>query len=771
LCQNGACSEAENQTRRAVLLRAIQHDRRILTYLRRHLDQKVALQADIIAQKITSRQMSEDDLFADVRLIDSNLSHFMEEEIQAVTDKLIKHNTAFLTEFEGQENLVARELSAISRVWETGKLAPTTQGAGLPNYESVGSGEADLFISGLENSLWLGSENFKTLLHTFFPEMVIETDSANKALNLRPGDRRRVGRRTVAWVVSKSGATSPTKNLVPILKSIMPQNVFAMTGRVDTLIGLMLGQRYYKGAPFSNRILPLGRTLPMEVSGSEEVEVLLNQIELVIYFVEEMKRLFPHQRPWGLDVSQANIQKLKEWRSKVLAKAQRLTGFDTREKPVKSAENEQIIKNGGIYGKMLTETSLVKFFNGLYVYYIINWGTPIIGVLGLPFFLHNLLAYTLVMVMPWLITRILRRFTGRAQVWSRMGAPKTVIGDLPAVNQIVEINASKRGAMAIGSMDADYHGGNARDHFGPRFLHRVRRGSVLIFGIPEEPHARKTVSLTASQANVRNDMTVGLKWWDRLISFKLFNSFAGGPEIFTIGHGDFDPNITLHHMNIGPLETVETDKDGVSRLRPDVTETLSQFYENSFEILDRMIAYNVFFNKSYDHTTQEVLWWKLLRPVLKMAGISRQRIFNPWESLSKTGVLSTPSPESGPRKPLPPYHSGDVFHHLESEPPLEPDYQLPKQHNYQPPQAKEPEYIGFGDKAQLAQHQSVNKGGIDMNSRLMDIKVTEDRPSDFTYNRQVIMPKHIEIITPGTITITPVTRNMLRLMLGEINPN
>ena len=207
-----------------------------------------------------------------------------------------------------------------------------------------------------------------------------------------------------------------------------------------------------------------------------------------------------------------------------------------------------------------------------------------------------------------------------------MGPPKVTIGDVPVLNQVIEVSASKRGAMAIGSMDADYHGGNAQDHLGPRFIHRVRRGSVLIFGIPEDPHARGDVLMTVNQSNIKTDLSSRIKIWDKIGSW-----FRAGPEIFTIGHGNVDPNLSQHHMDIGPMDTVNVDKDGSITPRKDVTETLGKFYARSFEVLDRLIAYNVFFNEAYRMATK---WGPF-------------RVWRPWESISKTGVLSTPSPRSG----------------------------------------------------------------------------------------------------------------------------
>jgi len=179
-------------------------------------------------------------------------------------------------------------------------------------------------------------------------------------------------------------------------------------------------------------------------------------------------------------------------------------------------------------------------------------------------------------------------------------------------------------------------------------------------------------------------------------------------------------------MNIGPLETVDIDKDGNRVLRADVTEQLSHFHSYSFELLDRLIAYNVFFNEAYDWATK----WK------------SRRIWKPWETLSRLGVLSTPAPKSGPKKALPEYLDNDV-----------------------------PYSMTGTDNAQISKelgHVKLNKpGGITMNSRWMQLKVTgEDQYRVGNDDNSMTIPviKGVVPKVSGIITVTP---DMLKAMLGK----
>ncbi len=758
-CQGSRCEEEGKSklanARLAAVLRVAQNDPRILSFLRSRLDQLVAFEADYVSRKIINGQSSEDDLFPQLKFIDTQLTELMDREIKILASKLVENNHDFLLNFENEQEQMSANQTQIEEAWETnddvpaGVLKPRSQGKGIPKHESIGSGEADLFVAGMEDSLWIGSENLKTLLQIFFPKMIIESNSSNKALDLRPNDRHKVGRRTVALLVTKSGATSPTKNLRPVLGEITPGNIFVMTGRVDTLIGLSLGQRYYIGAPFSCRILPTGNYYPSEVNSASEAEMLDNDIELVPYIVERFLKAFPRQRPWGMNVTEQNIEKLREWRAGLLQKAKRMTGVDEEGNKVEYPLNQDIRKNGKLFGKMIAETPLSNLGYRAYVFGIIFAGTPI-GALaalleretGLTFHSSGLghltwaaLDTTLACSMPWWITTgFYRTFSGRLQRWARLGPPKVTIGDLPVLHQVIEINASKRGSMAISSMDADYHGGNPQDHYGPRFTHRIRRGSIEMFGLPEEQHALNDVLMTDSQSTIRTDMTIGNRVWDYI-----GKRFKAGPEIFTFGHGDVDPNLSQHHMNIGSLETVYVNKDGVRVRRSDVTDTLSQFYANSFDVMDRLIAYNVFLNEAYEWATKWGPW----------------RVWRAWESYSKTGILSTPSPKNGPKSRLPEFYDAKEAYSSETNP-------LTVKISLVEPKSTSP--VRGPDPAQLALKK---EGGIDMNSRMMQLKVTGDSDNTILAQDHAMSVVAIGGVVPSVSEIVTVTPEMLKIMLGS----
>jgi len=127
------------------------------------------------------------------------------------------------------------------------------------NGETRGSHtEADILITGIENSQWI-SEQFAVDLRRLFPKLKIQAVSTNELLTAaRDGIIPEVGKETIVLSVSQSGQTFPSLNATIALQHLIPGRVFALTGEIDTLMGAAVGQMYYKGASFNRRIFTNG---------------------------------------------------------------------------------------------------------------------------------------------------------------------------------------------------------------------------------------------------------------------------------------------------------------------------------------------------------------------------------------------------------------------------------------------------------------------------------------------------------------------------------
>jgi len=782
--QGQQTTPAEYKARVAALLRGVQHDKRITSYLKSRLDQIIAHQADTLAEEIRVGKKTEDDLFPETQRIDGTLGMLMTGEIRILVQNLMKGNEAYLREIQrAQDQIDAAENqfeTAVSQTQlENGQvLTPKAQGEGLPDKQSVGSGEVHLYLTAFGETLWL-TENLKSMLKDFFPDMKVRTESTNKAMDINPG---KVGRRTPCIITSLSGAMSSATNLVDPLKQIAGEdNINIITGNPATLLGLAIGQRYYKGAPFTKRIIPTGNFYGSEVGADSEIELLVTQINFVLNLVRRMKKAFPHQRPWGLDLSDENIVKLTEWRDSLVTKGMRLTGVDEhghRGQKGQYAEHEGLVQNGKTIGRMMSETPIVKTIDFAYIFSVFYLGAPIAGLaywiekeIGLLLgpFLHNvwwghwvlnlhspglehfglaLLDTTLAFTMPWWITtKFYRVFSGRKQKKARMGPPTVVIGDIPVLHQLGENAWTKHGSLAPASMDSQAHGANATDHFGARFLQRVRRGiTLLFFGLPEDPHDRGSVLLTASQSNIVTDMTLGWKM------FGLWNKFfgkknKGGPEIFTIGPGDVDPNISHHHMSTGEYETLEKGANGEMKLKPGITERMASFHAVSSQVYARLVAYHVVFNEAF----RTAVDWG---PV---------QVYQRGRTLNRTKIFSTPSPKGSRRSKLAEFFDAHTPYFVRSivrrkiivRKPVDPPINLDKEMSSQ-------------NKFQRRDNSSLTRdGGIDMSSRLLKLNVTgEDQNKMESLDNAAMSADFIKGVVPQVSQVITVTPEMLKTILG-----
>jgi hypothetical protein len=133
-----------------------------------------------------------------------------------------------------------------------------------------------------------------------------------------------------------------------------------------------------------------------------------------------------------------------------------------------------------------------------------------------------------------------------------MGKRTIVIVDTPCVHQLLENYVSKLYAQAYSFCTVEVHGASGMDHFVHRFTHRVVRGVLIAVGRPDGrlcclAKSEAAVLLSAKQAAfIRNPDYPGE---------------TSGPEIVTMGHNPYQPNVGLgHHI-------VLTDADPNKRSR------------------------------------------------------------------------------------------------------------------------------------------------------------------------------------------------------------
>lgn len=102
----------------------------------------------------------------------------------------------------------------------------------------------------------------------------------------------------------------------------------------------------------------------------------------------------------------------------------------------------------------------------------------------------------------------------RYPLLARTGKRTLVIGDIPYVHQTLEAYVSKIFSLSYGFASLDVHAGNPRDHYLPRFGHRIVRGLLSLLMEPDsrlrsQQDAVSGVRMTRSQQEGVRNLKVG----------------------------------------------------------------------------------------------------------------------------------------------------------------------------------------------------------------------------------------------------------------------
>lgn len=133
------------------------------------------------------------------------------------------------------------------------------------------------------------------------------------------------------------------------------------------------------------------------------------------------------------------------------------------------------------------------------------------------------------------LTRLYRLCQGRPLA-ARHGTRTIVVVDNACVHQLVESFVSKLFSQSYSIVSVDVHGASGLDHFVHRFTHRVVRGLLIAVGRPDgrlcclAKSEMATLLATKQAAFIRNP---DYEWE------------GNGPEIVTVGHNPFQPNVGL----------------------------------------------------------------------------------------------------------------------------------------------------------------------------------------------------------------------------------
>jgi hypothetical protein len=505
------------------------------------------------------------------------------------------------------------------------------------------SRHVDILITGVENSLWLG-ERFAQDLKAIFPLLSIQTLSSNLVLHKLQHDFESLGlaQQSIVFTISQSGQTFPTRQVLHASDLLMRQGVigefFILTGEPTSFIGSALARPVYPGEPFSRRLFTnkSGRRLaePATASVAATHQTLT---ELLFYLTGQMQRVFPDQQPLGLTLSPEGLLVLQSLEDEFfLQSAADILGASPQGEAKPNRVHRQIVEGGKRWALHITETPLAWGIHALYIGITLGWMVPFgysiplaqtLMTVGLTIFqlpANTLFAKTLLtqcvlvdigiyIFGPWLWTLGLR-LVQRRQLFARTGKRTLVIGDVPWVQQILKIYVSKLFSLSYGITSLEIHGANPQDHLVHQFGHRIVRGTLLFFGVPDgrcsakQRHEESAVLTTARQAN-------GIQ------------HLRTGPETIAVGSNPILANQGFAKAIVLPSPTQQAcEESDYPPLTNNLIETLR---ESRFGSLRRLLAGYLFFWA----LAQRVAAFPLLR-------------YSFWRSQSRTKIMTTAAPVS-----------------------------------------------------------------------------------------------------------------------------
>ncbi len=519
----------------------------------------------------------------------------------------------------------------------------------------------DLFITGEENSLWLG-EKFAQDLKTVFPFLNVVTLSANEVLQQLNQDFSQLylGKDSLVLAITQSGQTFSTVQVINTFDHLSSQGVigelFILTGELSSFLNSTEGSgglTTISSSPFLDNTNNKCHRIFVNGSGRRTAESSTVSVaaagqtltELLFYLAKQMRKHFPHSQPFGMTLTAESLMVLGMMKEDFLHKnVIQIIGKNAEGESIKSAIRQKLIQAGCRWSLHVTETPLAWAIHALYVLLTVGWAIPfgetiplVKTLLGVIFNLANLpqslfeaisfagarsaiapvvtLADIAIYIFgSWLWTLLIRYFQGR-QLLARMGKRTLVIGDVSWVNQLLQSYVSKLFSLSYGIATIEVHGGNPQNHFLHAFGHRVVRGTLIWLGVPDgrrsqqQQKAENAVLMTGKQANGVRNINVG-------------------PEIMVMGH-----NRAIANQDFSDAIILNSNDDSIYFRNPTVAEQkeqIEELRESCFGAFERLLASYVFF-------------WALAK---KVASFPLLR-YEYWKSQSRTKIMTTASPVSG----------------------------------------------------------------------------------------------------------------------------
>ena len=505
------------------------------------------------------------------------------------------------------------------------------------------SSHVDLLVTGVENSLWVGSQFAKDLA-SVFPLLTIKTLSSNQLLQSLQYDFDGLGlaRQTVVLAISQSGQTFCTKQVIEacdlLVREEVIREVFVLTGEPTSFVGSSIMQPTFAGEPFSRRLFTSGGGRRTAEPATASIAALHQTLtELLFFLCRQIQLAFPEQHPLGMTLSPRSLLVLEDMEDHLfLQSVVNIIGADCQRERKPTGLYKQIVAGGRHWGLHILEHPIAWAIQALFVAITVGWALPfghaippmqtvgnaLIGAFGLnsDWPLIKVLSGALVMADlglyifgPWIWTLGLRWAQGR-QVLARTGKRTLVIGETPWVHQILNNFVSKLFSLSYGVTSLEVQAANPQDDLVHTYAHRVVRGTLLFLGIPDGRCTEKQRSAEAA-AMMTGQQSHGIQ------------HLKTGPEILLVGSNPAIATKAFAKAIVLPSPVHKACEEfGTHRQEDKIMESLRESRFGSFR---RLLASYVFF-------------WSMAQTVATFPLIK----YEFWKSQSRTKVMTTAAPVS-----------------------------------------------------------------------------------------------------------------------------
>lgn len=501
----------------------------------------------------------------------------------------------------------------------------------------------DLLIIGVENSFWLGQQ-FAKDLSSLMPRLSVQILSSNEVLKALQNDidSLHLARQSIVLVLSHSGRTFPSRQVMEACDLMVRRKVirdfFILTGEPDSLQGAaMLTPN--PGESFSRRLFTTGAGRRRAEPATASVTAMHHTLtQLLFSLSRQVLQAFPDDRdpPLGMQLSREQLKRLDSSETEALLREIRdIVGRDEQGQPRSTPTHRHLVQGGRRWALHVLETPLAWLIHAIYILITLELRMPLMQTL-----LHRLVgeslwtASTALAILlresalvadvavyifgPWFWTLALRWWQ-RRPLLARTGRRTLVIGEASWIHPLLTNYISKLFALSFGIASVDVQGGEVVDHLLHTHAHRLVRGTLLFFGVPDG-RGNGLSRADADAALLTARQSDGIRHWNT------------GPEIVAIGT---DPGLA-----IGPFEQVFILPCGTGSARNTdqvngADQLIESLRESRFIALRRLLASYVFF-------------WAMARDV----GLLPVLRFKWWRSQSRTRVMTTAAPVSAARLDL-----------------------------------------------------------------------------------------------------------------------